>query len=294
MRASEGYVRAESVEEAIEALASSSGDAVVLAGGTVVGSLINQHLLDPSLIVDISRIAALRRIARRPGGGLLIGPLATHSDVLASPIVREQFPLMSEVGEEISCARLRNRGTVGGSLCSVGSQGDTVVALLAVGANLKVRGPGGERLVAIEDLYRDGFSTVIEPDELLVDVEVMPTPPEARFAFSKLGPRKAMDFTLISVALSLTRDAAGKAIRAIRIGINGATETAIRPRATEAALIGTEPESADWQSIAAILDGEISPTGDLAFSEDYKRHVTAVLVQRTVKRAWSRYGAGGE
>lgn len=288
MRLSEGYLRAESIGEAIDALRAGAENSIVLAGGTVVASLVNQKLLAPSLIVDISRIKDLRRIERRSGGGLLIGALATHDDVLRSPEIREECPLLTEIADEISCARLRNRGTVGGSLCSVGQQGDMAVGLLALGAKIKIRGPLGNRAVPIEEFYSDGFSTVLKPDELLVDVEVSPLPPGAGWAFAKVGPRKAMDYTLVSVAVTLTRNPSDGAIRTTRIGINGAAQTAMRPRETESELVGRQSDKLDWDRITGVLDGEISPPGDLIFSEEYKRHVCSVTVRRCVERALSR------
>jgi len=295
MRVSDGYVRAETVDEAVAALQScKDGDAFVLAGGTIIGSLINQKLLAPSLIVDISRIDELRRIKRSLGGGLLIGALATHHDVRRSAEIRSACPLMSEIADEISCDRLRNRGTVGGSLCSVGQQGDTAVGLLAAAAMIHIQGPGGSRTVAMEDFYSDTFSTVLESGELVTKVEILPLPKVAKWAFSKIGPRKAMDFTLISVAVMLTCDARRKSIDTIRLAVSGASDTATRLTATERMLVGSNPEELEWDVVEATVDKEISPQGDLVFSEDYKRHVCAVVIRRTVERAWSKVDVRGE
>lgn len=294
MRLSAGYLRAESVEEALEALRAAGGEAIVLAGGTVIASLVNQNLLAPSVIVDISRIGGLRRIAPRSGGGLEIGPMTTHDDILRSAVVREACPLLTEIADEISCTRLRNRGTVGGSLCSVGQQGDTAVGLMAVGASIRISGPRGGRTVAIEQFYKDGFSTVLESDELLVGVDVYPLPDGAGWAFSKVGPRKAMDFTLLSVAVTLTSDPSGSEIASARIGINGAADVAMRPRATESELVGKRPGQLDWARINEVLDGEINPPGDLILSEDYKRHVCAVTVRRCVERAFDQANLRGK
>src|SRR5215217_3959535 len=129
------YLRAASVAEAVEALHAAKGDGLIIAGGIAVSTLLNQRLASPSILVDISRINTLKAIGAGRDG-LSIGVLATHSDVLTSADIKLAAPLLSQIAEDISCPRLRNRGTLGGSVCTIGGQGDPATGLIALEAKL--------------------------------------------------------------------------------------------------------------------------------------------------------------
>jgi carbon-monoxide dehydrogenase medium subunit len=281
------YVRAESVSDAIAALRSAEGEGLVVAGGIVVGSLINQRLASPKVLVDISRIPDLRRIDRQSDGTLFIGALATHEDVLRSSEIGRLVPLLAEIAADISCPRLRNRGTIGGSLCTIGGQGDPATGLIALEAKLHLRGPVGARTLAVEDFYKDQFQTDIAADEILEWVEVPPPIPSAHFGFCKIGPRNAMDWT--QIATSTAFFVKGAAISKARIGMNGVANTPSRPRRVEQVLRGKKPDEIDWSAVVAALDAEIAPTGDLVYSEDYKRHLAKVTLQRAFERAFAQH-----
>ena len=278
------YVRPRSVDEAIAALAESDGGGVLVAGGIVVGSLINQGLLAQNTIIDISRIDELRRIGIEPDGRLSIGALVTHTDILKSAVVAEAAPLLVEIAKEIACGRLRNRGTIGGSLCMIGQQGDPATGLLALGAELQVRGPAGKRTVALHDFYRDAFEIDLLPDEIVESVSVPPGSSTQHWGFAKLGPRNAMDWTQLAVSCVLSPKQSTGRIDQIRIGINGVAPAASRTRQAESALIGQNVNAIAWPAVVEALNLDIAPETDVVFSENYKRHVAAVLLQRAVAK----------
>lgn len=279
------YIRAQSIDQAIDALKAAGGDGMVVAGGTVVGSLFNQRLAEPAVLVDISRIAGMRRIAR--GSGMLtIGALTTHDEVLRSAEVRAAAPLFTEIAADISCARLRNRGTLGGSLCTIGGQGDPATGLIALGARLNLRNPAGSRSAALEDFYKNAFEVDLAPDEIVDSADVPVMTADMRYAFSKLGPRKAMDWTQITAAVVFTPRAG--TYGDIRIGMNGVANTPNRPRATEQLIAGARLDRVDWAAVGRTLNDEISPQGDLVYSEDFKRHLALVALRRALERALTR------
>lgn len=288
MHLSSGFMRAESVEEAIAGLQSSGGDGVLVAGGTVIAALINQRLAAPSLLIDIGRISALKSIHTTSDGTLVIGALVTHQDLLRSPEVRAHSPLLAEIAKEISCGRLRARGTLGGSICMIGQQGDPATGLLALDAEVVIEGPRGSRRVPLRRFYRDAFTTDVAADEIVVAIRV-PPPPQSSFAFQKFGPRHAMDFTLLAVAVLVS--APLDTIEDIRIGMNGVAPTAIRALGAEALLHGHTTASADWPAILSAFQEEIAPPGDLIYSEQYKRHLAGVLLQRAVTAALAQRSA---
>lgn len=286
------YLRARSLAEAAAALREGGGEGMVLAGGTIVASLINQRLAAPSVIVDITRIADLTRIGEFANGDTIIGALVTHDMVLRSDVLRRRVPLLPEIARDISCMRLRNRGTLGGSLCTIGGQGDPATGLIALDAILHLEGPDGRRDLPVDAFYKDGFSLDLAEDEILKEALVPALPAGAGWAFAKEGPRNAMDWTQITVSATVTCDAGG-AIDHLRIGINGAAATAVRARRAEAALRGQPPAAIDWAAVRDALDRDISPQGDLVYSADFKRHLTAVLLRRTLAAAVARTAPTG-
>jgi carbon-monoxide dehydrogenase medium subunit len=284
------YIRATSVDQAIDALTAAAGDGLIIAGGIVVSSLFNQHIASPSVLVDISRIHGMRTIARH-SGRITIGALATHDDLLRSPDVRAATPLLKEIAEEISCSRLRNRGTLGGSLCTIGGQGDPATGLIALGARLHLRNPNGPRTAMVEDFYKNVFEVDLAPDEIVVSVDVPEMKPEVRYGFCKLAPRKAMDWTQITVSVAFTPRSG--AYGDIRIGMNGVANTPNRPRATESLISVSKLGSIDWDAVRDTLGHEISPQGDLIYSEQFKRHLALVALRRAVESASARQQTRG-
>jgi CO/xanthine dehydrogenase FAD-binding subunit len=254
-----------------------------VAGGIVVGSLINQGLLAQDTIIDISRIDDLRRIGMERDGSLSIGALATHSDILKSAVVAQAAPLLVKIAKEIACGRLRNRGTIGGSLCMIGQQGDPATGLIALGAELRVRGPGGKRTVGLHDFYRNAFEIDLRPNELVESVSVPPRSSMQRWSFAKLGPRNAMDWTQLAVSCVLSLQPVG-GINRIRIGMNGVAPAASRARRAEDALLGQRVDSIAWPVVIEALNLDIAPESDVVFSATYKRHLAAVLLQRSVSK----------
>lgn len=280
------FVRARSVGHAIDTLKAADGDGVIIAGGLVISSLINQRLAAPSVLVDITRIEELCHIRRTPTG-VSIGPLATHDDVMRSAEIRSVVPLLSEIALDISCPRLRNRGTLGGSLCTIGGQGDPATGLIALGAELKINGPTGVRTARLEDFYKDAFALDLSPAEIVERVDVPAPATGSRYAFCKLEPRNAMDFTQIAVSVVLAPQQ-GDAVGDIRIGVNGVGNTPNRPRTAEKMIAAAKGGMIDWIAIGNALNREIEPQSDLVYSADFKRHLALVALRRAVERALKR------
>ncbi len=287
------YTRAGTVEEAVEALAEAGGEANVIAGGVALGILMNERLLEPEWLIDIARIEAMKGIAATPGGGLRIGALTTHTAVERSAAVAAACPLLTEMAAEIACGRIRNRGTVGGNICLADPQGDPPVALLALGATLRAAGPVGTRDIPADGFFIDLYETALAEDELLVEIEVPPTPSGGGAAYAKFAARRAMDYTsTVSAAVSLVRDPGDGRIAEIGIGLGGVGITPVRAKAAEAALRGRQPDGDTVARMSEALGKEIEPLEDHLYSADYKRHVAAVMLRRAVARAYER-SAGG-
>ena len=191
---------------------------------------------------------------------------------------------------EIACGRVRNRGTIGGSVCFADPQGDPPAALLALEAVLHVRGPAGPRSIPIDKFFQDTYETALGEAEILEAIEVPPMHDGARVAFGKFGARKAMDYASTISAAVVVGSGQGGAIGEVRIGMGGVGKMPVRPAATEAVLRGEGFGPDVRTTMQDRLKGELEPVGDLTFSADYKRDVAAVLLGRTVERALRNAG----
>ena len=288
------YTRAETVDQVIESLAEAGGEAHIIAGGVALGVLMNWRLLDPVWLIDISRIEELKLIERTHDGGVRIGALATHSEVERSHAVGEAAPLMAGMCHEIACERIKNRGTIGGSICLADPQGDPPVALLALNATVSAAGPEGQRAIPIREFFVGLYETVLTEGEFLLDIYVPPVPARAGFAYEKFGERKAMDYaSTISAAVQVSLDPGSGVIADIGIGLGGVGVTPVWPAAAESLFPGTKPDREVFSRMRDILFEELEPLSDNLHSGDYMCHVASVMLERALTKAYSLSEATG-
>ena len=288
------YTRAETIEQVIESLADADGEAHIIAGGVALGVLLNEQLFDPVWLIDISRIEALQSLERTSDGGVRIGALITHSEVERSKTVAEAAPLMVEMSREIACDRIKNRATIGGNLCLADPNGDPPVALLALNATVSAVGPEGQRQIPIREFFIDLYETALAEGEFLRDISIPPMSAGAGFAYEKFGARKAMDSSsTISAAVQVSLEPGSGVIADIGIGLGGVGVTPIWPAAVESLLLGTKPDRGIFSRMRELLFQKLEPIGDNFNSEDYKRHVVCVILERAIKKAYSLSEATG-
>jgi hypothetical protein len=170
------YIKAESVDHAVALLTEHGDDAKLLAGGHSLLPLMKLRLAAPSVLIDIGQIRDLSYL-RRDGDTVAIGALTRHRDLIESPMLRADAPLLSTVASHVGDPQIRNRGTIGGSLAHADPAADLPCAVLASDATMVVRGPGGRRTVAATDFFISYFQTAIQPNEMLVEIRA---PPPAR------------------------------------------------------------------------------------------------------------------
>ncbi|PUB24383.1 carbon-monoxide dehydrogenase medium subunit [Promicromonospora sp. AC04] len=277
------YARPTSVDEALGLLAGSD-DAKVLAGGQSLLSVLRMRLNAPELVVDIGRIDALRGIREVAGGGgaIEIGAMTPYHEILASDEIRTGLRLLHDAVAEVGDPQVRHRGTLGGSLAHADPAGDCGAVALALGAEMVIAGPGGERVVPADEFFQDLFTTAVGEDELLVAVR-FPGYPGWGSRYEKFV-RTAQDWPIIAVG-ACVRMADGKTISEARIGLTNMGPTPLRARAVEEALVGMTPTAeAVGAACAAVADGT-SPPSDLNGDADYRRHLATVLARRAVLAA---------
>ncbi len=288
------YVAPATLDEALQALADSSGDARPLAGGQSLVPMLNFRLAGPPCLVDLNRIAELAFVREGEGGGLEIGAMTRQRALERHPLIAQRAPLLAEAAPWIAHPQIRARGTIGGSVAHADPAAELPALLLALGATLRAAraprdGEAGarvERRIALDELFLGPFFTVLEPEELVVSIEVPPGVPGQGTAFEELARRRG-DYAIAGVAARVRLDPDGTCVDAALAFVNAGPTPGLAPEAT-ARLIGrpATPEHIDETARAA---GEVcDPAADMHGSERYRRHLVRVLTRRTLLRAVGR------
>lgn len=279
------YHDPDTLDEALALLAEFGEDAKVLAGGQSLVPLLNFRLASPERIIDINRIGELSYLHARDGR-LRVGALTRHSMLEGSALVARDWPLLSEAVRWVAHPQVRNRGTVGGTVAHADPSAEIPVALVALDARFRARSLRGERTIEWPDLFQGPMTTCLEPDELLVEVEVPPVPAGSGHAFTEYSRRHG-DYGLGGAAVRLTLDGDGRCSDAA-ISLLGAAPTPLRADAAERLLVGAAiDERAAAQAAEAATEGT-TPSGDLHGSSAYRRSLITVLVRRAIVTAASR------
>ena len=270
------YAVAESVDDAIRLLGEGGADARLLAGGHSLLPLMKLRFAAPSLLVDLRKVGELRGI-EVGDDGIRIGALTRHAELQT----RDDLGLIATVAREIADQQVRNRGTIGGSLANGDAAADLPAVLLAMDGSVVVRGAGGEREIAAEDLFRGYLTTSIEPGEVLTEVRV-PSLQGYGHGYEKFN-RRSEDWAIVGVCALVRRE--GDVCEDVRIGLTHMSDTPLRASAAEEALRG-QPLDEEHIAAAAQLAAEgTSPQGDLNATPDYKRHLARVLTRRALTTA---------
>jgi carbon-monoxide dehydrogenase medium subunit len=276
------YERAGSLDDAVAKLASASGEAKLLAGGHSLVPLMRLRLSEPKILIDIGHIPGLSGI-REKDGKIEIGAGTVHHDVASSPLLREKCPMVADAAGEIGDPQVRNRGTLGGSLAHADPSADYPAAMLAVDAEIHLKGSKGWRVVKARDFFQGLFTVDLAADEIIVGVQFAP---ERAAAYAKLHQR-ASHFAIVGVAAAL--DVSTGVIRSARIGLTGAGSHATRLTNVEEALAG-KALSPDAISAASRLAGvgleEVN--SDIHASEEYRRAMIPVFTRRALEGAQAR------
>ena len=214
------YVEPETLDEALALLADDPDETLVMAGGTSVVILMKQDLVRPRRVVGLRRLSQLRAIVTADGG-VSLGALATHEALARDGLVRSHAPALASTFAAVATVRIREQATLGGNLAHADPAQDPPVTLLALDATAVALSKTRARRIPLDALFVDVFETSLEPDELLIRVEVPPLPAGARATFQKFLPNTRDDYATVSVAAVVATAADGACTHA-RIAIGGA------------------------------------------------------------------------
>jgi len=258
------YVRASSVDNALELLAGHDEDAKLLAGGHSLLPMMKVRLVMPSTLIDIGGLDELRGVTV-DGDDLVIGGATPHAVVAASELVRSDAPLLAHSAGQVGDPQVRHRGTIGGSLAHADPAADLPMAVVALGATLELRGPDGARRVSADDFFTGYFETALQPGELLTAVRV-PRRPGVTWGYQKFT-RRANDWAVVGVAAI-----------AGRVAMANMGAAPIRARAAEQALA----DGADAAAAAALAAEGTEPGSDMHADAEFRQHLARVLTRRAL------------
>lgn len=279
------YYAPESIKEAIDLLRQHGEKAKVLAGGQSLLPIMKLGLSDFDHLIDLKRIKDMNYIKDTGNASIAIGALTKHAEVENSAILLERCPLLCETAKLIGHPQIRNKGTIGGSICHCDPSADILPTIVALDATLKVEGPSESKSFGAEEFFKGVFSTAMGPNDILTEIEVPVLPEGAGYAYQKLS-MGAGDFAIVGVSTIIQLDAQG-ICTSVKIVLGGVGETPFRVRSAEETLVGKRITAEVLDEAVAHAVREARPVSDLKASAQYKKLMVATYTRRTLSAALS-------
>lgn len=272
-------------------MAQHGADAKLLAGGQSLIPVMNFRLAQPAVLVDLNKLSGLDRIEEAPGAGLRLGAMVRHSAAERSDAVAAQAPLLHEAMPHVAHPQIRNRGTIGGSLAHADPAAELPVVMVALKARFRLQRSGGERWVDADEFYQGLFTTSLEPDEILTEIDIPPLPRNTGTAFVEFARRHG-DYAQAGAAAVVRLDDSGYCRQARLVYLN-VGEIPVVAEDAAAVLVGRIPTAAGIAEAARhAAQHEMEPTGDIHATADYRRHLAFVLGKRAIAQAAERAAEG--
>ena len=284
------YFAPKTVEEALGLLSKYKEEAKIFAGGQSLLVVMRQGLLQTDYLIDIKSISELDYIKHDPKSGLRIGALTLHRDIEKSPVIKEYFPILSEMEKNLATTQTRNWGTIGGNISHGDPAGDPVPVLVALNAKVKLAKSGKERVIPIEEFSKDYLDVALEPDEMLIEIQVPPLPDHTGVAYEKLMVMKG-DMGVVGAAVSITLKQGNGVCEDARIALSNAASTPLRAKKAEKLLIGKTINEDLLAEAGDMAASESDPPTDTHGSAAYRREMVKVFVKRVGKKALERAGS---
>jgi aerobic carbon-monoxide dehydrogenase medium subunit len=285
------YFAPQSVQEVLELLTEHGYDAKILAGGQSLVPMMNFRLVQPAVMVDINNIPELSYIDSYDQG-IRLGAMVRHSQAEKDPLIKEHLPLIHETMPQIATVQIRNRGTVGGSLAHADPSAELVVVTTALEAQFKIQNQKGERLVPASEFFIGLLMTSMEPEDLLVEIQIPALPANSGWSLKEVA-RRPHDFALMGVVAILTLDKKQCCTEARLVYLSAGDGPISAPQAAN--LLVGEKITADLITAAAekAATDEIDPGSDIHATAEFRRHLANVLTRRALEEAHQR-ARGGE
>lgn len=279
------YQVADCWDEAVELLTLWQGEGKILAGGQSLVPMLNLRLMAPVALIDINPIG--RQEPYVEGAELVIPALARHTDVLASPVVRQHCPLLSHAIGLVGNVRVRNRGTFGGSIAHADPTGEIPCAVLVTGGRIIVQGPRGRRSIEAQDFFLTYLTTAAEPDEVVTEVRIPVRRPGVGWGFEeKMG--RYSDFATVEAAAQVACNPRTREIESVSVVLGGVADRPLAlPQNLVHSLMGQAGDVDEIRGVAEAAAESVEPESDVHASADHRKHLTRVLTQRALTEAVS-------
>jgi len=281
------YYAPTTVEEALALLAEHGYDAKPLAGGQSLIPMMNFRLAQPSVLVDLNNIPELSYIHRDENGGLLLGAMARHNMVQHDLLIAERAPLVHDAMPKIGTPQIRTRGTFGGSLSHADPSAELGAVSVALNGRFRLRNQKGERWVSANEFFVGLFTSILEPEELLIEINLPCLPKRSGWSLMEVA-RRHNDFALIGVATVVSLDENGSCEEAKLVFLSAGDGPVEAHQAAEL-LKGQKPTAEAIQAAAEkAASADIDPGNDIHATAEFRRHLANVLARRALKDAFER------
>jgi carbon-monoxide dehydrogenase medium subunit len=268
-------------------------DTRLLAGGTALTIMISRGLVSPERVIDIQHVDGLGDI-EHGDGETTFGSLVPLRSIELDSGTAASLPVLVDALRHVANVRVRNAATIGGNICEADYASDPPAVLMALGASVRLASPGGERIVALDDGFFQGFyETIVEPDEVLTAVVVPHPPAGARATYIRYVSRSAEDRPCVGVAAVVRSDPDTGMVRQLRVIVGGVAETPQRFPDLESRAVGARLEPAIASEIAAGYAEQIDPIDDIRGSAWYRRRMIDVFVRRALAAIGGEPSANG-
>jgi len=278
------YLEPESIEEALAILSRYQGKSKIIAGGTDLMLQMRNKAIRPEYVVDITRIPGLDYITFDDQQGLRLGVLTTIRGLETSVELQRKYPVISQAASQLGSVAIRNVATVGGNLCNALPSAETSQALLALSAQVRIIGPGGERTAPLEGFFTGVGKTLLRPDELLLEILVPESLPHTSGIYIKHSPRGPIDLAIVNITVLMTMEQDHRVCRDAKIVLGAVSPTPLRAKKAENVLKGKRVDGALIDRAAQVASDEANPRrGSIRGSFEYKKEMVKVLTGRAIK-----------
>ena len=276
------YINANKIDDVLKALSEQGEHARIVAGGTDLILEIERGIRKGiDTLIDVTRIPRLDQITLDEDHVIHLGPLVTHNQCVESKLIRERATPLARAAWEVGAPQIRNRGTVAGNLITASPANDTITPLMALGASVTLQSVRGTRTILLKDFYTGVRKTVMQPDEMLVDISFQAMTPSQCGTFVKLALRRAQAISVINVAVILNLEA--DTVRAASITLGAVAPTIIHAPKAEAYLVGKQLTDDNIEEAARLTLDAARPIDDIRGSAAYRREMVRVCTKRGLR-----------
>lgn len=286
------YIRVDTYDDAIQALDEYGEDSKILAGGQSLGPMLALRLARPTVLVDINGIHAGQPTV--DGDVLAMPALTRHREVVDSALIAEHVPMLGQCVSQVGNVRVRNRGTIGGSIAHADPTAEIACAALALDADVVVRSASGSRTVPARDFFVTYLTTVLDPSEVVTEVRFPVGRPGQGWSFQEMV-RRASDFAIVAVAAVIELQPGGDTVRSADLALAGVADRPVAgDRSILSELVGSTCGRAEVARIARAVADTTSPESDVHASGTYRKHLVEVLTRRALTESFDRASRSAE